>query len=327
MNHRNGCYTYFEIVGDFDPEEISGLLGLSAEESWRIGDKRSDGSQYDFARWTIGRCDEYDVEVANQMRKTISFLEDKVDLLNEIKRRYDVEFYLEVVPTIYAEDTAPCLAPTLDVMDFCNATRTEIDVDMYVLDTADDADECEKECNMRKLFEKFKQEKKVVSIYNDSSDTGRCWTGFISEVDDDHVLMAHCTSHGFYGGFVLHDLDGIFNVEEGTSYEKKIQKLYELRKQNHPVLSMDLSAGLLEALLACAQREKMFVSIDLVEDDAYPPTGLVEDVKEDVICLKKFTDAGEDDGFAYIKKEDVHLLTVDAMSEQDLALIYNDLNR
>ena len=30
---------------------------------------------------------------------------------------------------------------------------------------------------MKRLLEKFKQEKKVVSIYNDSADTGNCWNG------------------------------------------------------------------------------------------------------------------------------------------------------
>ena len=67
------------------------------------------------------------------MRKTISVFLDKVDLLNKIREENDVSFYLEVVPTIYAENINPALAPTLDIIDFCHATRTEIDIDMYVL--------------------------------------------------------------------------------------------------------------------------------------------------------------------------------------------------
>ena len=34
---------------------------------------------------------------------------------------------------------------------------------------------------MKRLLEKFKREKKVVSIYNDSADTGNCWTGYVIE--------------------------------------------------------------------------------------------------------------------------------------------------
>lgn len=120
MKTKNSCYTYFKIVGEFDPQEISNILGLNAEKSWRIGDTRIDGSKYEFAFWEFGRCNDYDVEVAKQMRKTISLLVDKVDLLNKIRQQNDVSFYLEIVPEIYAEDTTPCLAPTLDIVDFCH---------------------------------------------------------------------------------------------------------------------------------------------------------------------------------------------------------------
>ena len=133
MKTQNNCYTYFRIVGNFNPDEVSDLLEIKAEKSWKIGDRRSDGSQFDFSFRSAGRCDEYDVEVANQMRKTISVFLDKVDLLNKIREENDVSFYLEVVPTIYAENINPALAPTLDIIDFCHATRTEIDIDMYVL--------------------------------------------------------------------------------------------------------------------------------------------------------------------------------------------------
>lgn len=139
MKSRNSCYTYFKIVGEFNPDEISSVLGMEAEKYWRIGDTRTDGSHYDFALWEIGRCNDYDIEVANQMRKTISPLIDKIALLNQIRQENDVSFYLEIVPTIYTDDTTPCLAPTLDIIDFCHATRTEIDIDMYVMDASDEA--------------------------------------------------------------------------------------------------------------------------------------------------------------------------------------------
>ena len=138
MNTRNSCYTYFRIVGDFNPDEITLQLNLTPEMSWKIGDLRRNGTMYDFALWEIGRCTEYDVEVENQMRKTIAVLQDKIPLLNEIREKNDVSFVLEIVPTIYVGDTNPCLAPPLDVIDFCHATRTEIDIDMYIYDSEDE---------------------------------------------------------------------------------------------------------------------------------------------------------------------------------------------
>jgi hypothetical protein len=138
VNTRNSCYTYFKIVGDFNPDDVSALLNLTPEKTWKIGDLRRNGSKYDFALWEIGRCAEYDVEVENQMRKTIAVLQDKIPLLNQIRQAHDVSFVLEVVPTIYVDGINPCLAPSLDVIDFCHATRTEIDIDLYVYDSNDE---------------------------------------------------------------------------------------------------------------------------------------------------------------------------------------------
>ena len=138
MENRNTCYTYFTIVGKFDPDEISKILNLTPEKTWKIGDLRRNGTKYDFAHWEIGRVDEYDPIVENQMQKTISILQDKIPLLNQIRKEHDVEFFLEVVPKIYAGGINPCLSPSLAVIDFCHETRTQIDIDMYVYDSTDE---------------------------------------------------------------------------------------------------------------------------------------------------------------------------------------------
>ena len=133
QNERNSCYTYFRITGDFEPDEISNLLGLSPSESWRIGDLTRGGrSRYDFASWEYGRCEEYDVIVANQMMMTIRDLVTKVDILRDIKRRYSVDFSLEVVPSICAGEINPCLAPNREEIEFCYLTKTDMDIDLYV---------------------------------------------------------------------------------------------------------------------------------------------------------------------------------------------------
>ena len=135
MNTRNSCYTYFRIVGNFNPDDVSERLNLTPEKVWKIGDLRRNGTRYDFASWEIGRCAEYDVQVENQMRKTLASLWDKVSLLNQIREENDVHFVLVIVPTMYVDDINPCLAPPLDVIDFCHATRTEIDLDMYIFNS------------------------------------------------------------------------------------------------------------------------------------------------------------------------------------------------
>lgn len=134
QQEENECYTYFQIVGDFDPDEITNKLGLIPYKSWRIGDKNKHGREYEFANWCFGKCEVYNIIVTEQMEETIAPLLDKIELLNQIRKENDVNFYLEVVPFLSSDNANPCLAPSLKVMDFCTATRTEIDIDLYVCD-------------------------------------------------------------------------------------------------------------------------------------------------------------------------------------------------
>ena len=134
MTNRNSCYTYFKITGNFNPDEISSILGLTSEKQWCIGDKRLNGTAYDFALWEIGRCTDYNVLTEKQMEKTIELLVPKIDLLKQIKKEYDVDYTLEIVPTVYVNETTPCLAPSDEIIRFCYETDTRLDIDLYVSD-------------------------------------------------------------------------------------------------------------------------------------------------------------------------------------------------
>ena len=142
MESNNECETYFKITGDFDPDVISEMLGLTPEKQWHIGDKRRGGrSEFEFASWQFGFCKEYDVIVENQMHRTIQPLLSKIEILKEIKKKFDVYFTLEIVPWLYAGETAPCLAPSREVIRFCYETDTSIDIDLYLFDSKEESAE------------------------------------------------------------------------------------------------------------------------------------------------------------------------------------------
>ena len=127
------CLTIMRV--NFDPRPIiSELIGFSPEKSWKTGDKRKNGTIYDFSLWQFGTCEEYDIFVENQMLKTITPLLSKINILKKIKQKYDVEFYLEVVPTVTSPECTPCLAPSMEVIKFCYETDTRIDIDIYIDD-------------------------------------------------------------------------------------------------------------------------------------------------------------------------------------------------
>ena len=129
---QNTCYTYFTIIGKFDPDKVTELLSLIPHGTVKAGDPRRGGGTSEHSIWRFGKCDKYDVYTENQMRATIAPLKDKIELLNRIREENEVEFYLEIVPTVTANEPTPCLAPPMDVIDFCHATRTQIDIDLYI---------------------------------------------------------------------------------------------------------------------------------------------------------------------------------------------------
>ena len=138
MAAKNSCYTYFAIKGLFDPDEITSIIGLTPTKQWSIGDLRQNGTVRNFAMWEYGRCDEYDVFVENQMMSTITDLMPKTNILQKIYELYDVSFHLEVVPSVYVGEITPCISPNRAVLEFCYLTKTGIDIDLYVFDSAEE---------------------------------------------------------------------------------------------------------------------------------------------------------------------------------------------
>ena len=128
----DSCYTYFKIVGQFEVDEISKILGLEPCKSWKASDLRRDGKPFGFSLWKYGYNNDYNPYVSEMMEKTIKDLEDKIPQLLKIKEIFDVKFYLTVVPSVYSGTIHPALSPSIKVMEFCVKTMTKLDIDLYV---------------------------------------------------------------------------------------------------------------------------------------------------------------------------------------------------
>lgn len=54
MTEPNKCYAYFTLVGDFDPNSISELVGVQPTDAWRKGDLHPrTGAERKFSRWSL----------------------------------------------------------------------------------------------------------------------------------------------------------------------------------------------------------------------------------------------------------------------------------
>ena len=126
------CYTHFRIMGDFNPITISEILELKPEKFWKMGDKRKNGTTYSFSSWNFGNCNDYDITVSNQIIKTITPLLSKIEKLKEIKKMFNVNFALIIVPYVRFDETIPDLSPSKEIIKFCYETDTDLVIDLYV---------------------------------------------------------------------------------------------------------------------------------------------------------------------------------------------------
>lgn len=136
MNKYFEVETYFKIIGDFDPNEVTELLGITPDKKRKIGDVRHElenkVSVYDFSLWQSGSVktiNEYSVE--KQMEQTVTPLKSKIAALNKFKEHNDVNFTLQIVLKFYSAINKPILSPSKNVIAFCYRTQTAIDYDYY----------------------------------------------------------------------------------------------------------------------------------------------------------------------------------------------------
>ena len=119
---------------DFDPEYITSKLGIEPDEIMKMGTPRKGGqSNFPFSKWMA--CDQTEprIDAAEQCLSIVRILKEKIPLLLEIKKEFDVTFTISVAPHIHNEET-PGIFFDKEIIEFCYLTGTEIGVDLYVYD-------------------------------------------------------------------------------------------------------------------------------------------------------------------------------------------------
>lgn len=132
MLWKNSCYTYFRIIGKFKTEEITKKLGLKPCKTLKYVDKLNNTTNKSLTIWDYGVCRKYDVDVTEQMEKTIELLKDKTEILNQIRQEYKCVMVLEIISTVYVNEIVPNFSPSIAVVKFCHDTRTRINMKMVV---------------------------------------------------------------------------------------------------------------------------------------------------------------------------------------------------
>ena len=173
---------------------------------------------------------------------------------------------------------------------------------------------------------KMKQNKNIVSIFCDETDSTTFLEGYIYAVGVQKFLIKHITPHGLADGYILKELDSIVHLETGGKYERKIEKLYHKKNQKHIDLEIDKNSDLEDNILQICMNNEYITSFEMVEDDECPIKGTIKELDSNKVIVSKLTEDGEEDGEAVLKKENIDTISFLGVDEEDIE-IFRGVNR
>lgn len=168
---------------------------------------------------------------------------------------------------------------------------------------------------------KMKQNKNIVSIFCDETDSTTFLEGYIYAVGVQKFLIKHITPHGLADGYILKESDSIVHLETGGKYERKIEKLYHKKNQKHIDLEIDKNSDLEDNILQICMNNEYITSFEMVEDDECPIKGTIKELDSNKVIVSKLTEDGEEDGEAVLKKENIDTISFLGVDEEDIEIL------
>jgi hypothetical protein len=121
------------ITRDLDLKPTNAYVkGQMIEKPWLIGErKHKESFETKFSTWEIATDYEPSCDVNVQLKILYTFLENKVDILNQLKARYELDFHIVIVIKIEKGET-PAIYFEKWLIDFAYSIGAIIDIDLYV---------------------------------------------------------------------------------------------------------------------------------------------------------------------------------------------------
>lgn len=165
----------------------------------------------------------------------------------------------------------------------------------------------------------------LVSIYTDRDDMDRFSCGYIEDIDDEFVYINHVTSSGENDGIVVRKNAEILKIEYEGEYERRIERLYKLKEQEHKKYLNSNSNCKIRSLLSYAKDNGLIITVAIGDSDEYTETtGLIEKLQEGKIFISQISFYGESVGMSIIKEEDIYKINCDTQDEEDILLLLKD---
>ncbi len=170
---------------------------------------------------------------------------------------------------------------------------------------------------MKRILEELKENQKLCSLYINFQDTSKFVFGKILKIDEMHIIFFSFSPDGEYDGLLLIKIDNILRVEYDDLYTARMNRL--INDKNF-LCKFDIDSiennNLIELLLNLLLKEKIIISIELLDSGTYDIIGFVEEINENTCKISQVNDDGQDDGVTYIRINDITQISADSLDER-----------
>ena len=160
----------------------------------------------------------------------------------------------------------------------------------------------------------------VLTIW--SEDTEEEYKGILLAANKEEVVIANIDDRGENDGFLYLKQEGIYRIDYGTVYEKRIERLYQAKQQAHEDVRLSEADGtLLEQLLEWAYRNRKIVTV-YYEDDIHEFSGYLQDPEGSRMKQVDIYDCDYEEGYSDIDISKAIAFCVDSSRAQDAEIVF-----
>ena len=173
------------------------------------------------------------------------------------------------------------------------------------------------------MLKKAMNDQKVVSVFARRESTDRFFGGYVLNLDEHYLSMAHISPNGLYDGYVILPIEMIWKVEIGGEYNDTLGVLYRLKKQQHFLLGRTEGKSVIEQVLAFAQKKQLVVTISITEELDDDAVGFVREFNLEQVAMLMVDQYGRKNGECNVVIDPIYLLTCDGADEAASKIMFD----
>lgn len=173
----------------------------------------------------------------------------------------------------------------------------------------------------KEIFDRFKTNNEIISIYVDLEDINAVDTGFVYEVNCDYLILCNLSKKCIYDGLKLFRLKDIFRVDYDTEYESFFKKW----GTNGKKLECDIAINndFILSFLKYSKDNHKVISVCIEVDPNTGITGIVDEYNEDIVVLNMYTEDAENEGKTCVNINDISSIHLDTNYEKKINQLIN----